>query len=93
VYALRHKPSRLFFRLVQNGLRQTAVADVELKKPEGILTLPDLWTATQWVNAHLRGRAVELVELELREVRAIPSILDVSNDETSGDQLPIIGNV
>jgi hypothetical protein len=90
MFGLRHKPTGFFFRAAGNQI----VADVDIAKyPHNLLLLPDLWTATQFVETRLRRRAIEIVELEIREVRVMTPVLEVKPDENTGNQFPIVGGV
>lgn len=95
MFALRYKPSQKFFR-VHQGVGTNLVPDGDLAvNNQGLLTLPDLWTATKWADGHLHGQPVEIVELEMREIRVVPPILEVKaeKDAISGEQLSITKRV
>ncbi len=76
MFGIRHVPTGFFLRVAPSGI----VADASLaSNPTSIMILPDLWTATQWTERTLRGQPVEIVELEIREVRVIPPVVDAES--------------
>jgi len=63
----------LFLRLVGSQV----VVDGDLKtNNQGLLVVPDLWTATQWQTHQLKKLSPEIVELEFKEIRVIPPIMN-----------------
>ena len=89
LYGFRHIPSGFFLRLSGN----TVMADGDLQKNnQGLLMLPDIWTAEQWQKNQLGKLPVEIVELEIHEVQVVKCVIEVEAkpvDETPGNQLSI----
>jgi hypothetical protein len=79
MFALRHVPSKKYLR-VQPGTATNLVADRDLETGE-VLSFPDLWAVTQFVEKQLKGQPVEIVELGLREVRVIPPVINVKKEK------------
>jgi hypothetical protein len=90
VFVLRHIPSRKFFRMLQGVGALVARADSDLNGGKGLLSFDTLWDATQFTEHKLKGQPVEIVELELREMRVIPPVIDIEaqKNEIAGNQLP-----
>ena len=94
MFALRHIQTQKFCRTQTVMGRVNLVSDCDLKNAVNLVLLPDLWTATQFLAAHLKkmdAGQIEIVELEIREVRVIPPVMNVKakQDEVPGNQLPI----
>lgn len=95
MFALRHLPSKKYLR-IQPGMATNLVADGDLANGT-VLGFPDLWATTQFIEKHLKGQSqsIEIVELELREVRVVPPMIDgrAHKNETTGDQFSEFGRV
>ena len=77
MFGLKHG-NGTYIRVVRNAFGTQFVAGGDLKNPTDLLLLPDLWSATRFVETNLRNYPIEIVELEMRELRTIPPIRDVT---------------
>jgi hypothetical protein len=94
MYGLRHVPTGKFLRVHD---RNNFVADGTLKDVN-LVVFTDLWTLTQFIELNLKGQVIEIVELEMRELRVVPPVIDVKAEEPkpdapTGDQLSITHRV
>ncbi|VVB50764.1 Uncharacterised protein [uncultured archaeon] len=89
---VRHKPSGKFLRPYGNGF--VATGTLTGSDSVGLLAFTDLWAATQFCenNPGLRDKPIELVEVEMKEVRVYPPVVEVKN-EADGNKLPITDGV
>ena len=89
-YGMRHPATKKYYRFVNRA----AIADVELGGPNFsmISLFGNLKTLTEFAETHNRGKFPhEVVEMELREVRIIPPIIDVQPNEIPGNKLSVVG--
>jgi hypothetical protein len=96
MFALRYIPTQKFIRVFRTLGSTPFVPDGDLKvNKDNLLILPDLWTATQWVEKQLKNQPIEIVELEMREVRVVPPMIDieVQKNEAAGNQLSKLDGV
>lgn len=93
-FAFRAKANGMYFRQVITGAQNSvAVADIPLSNigmVGYILRFSNLWEATKFIEQpHLRDQQeVELVELELREVRVFPPVMNVQPIEPTEAIVP-----
>jgi len=90
MFLVRHTATGKFFRVVQHMSSSNLIPDADLKD-NGLLGFPDLWAATQFIERNpIAKLPIELVEVEFKIVRTIPSVIDVKAEhEIQGDQLSI----
>lgn len=91
MFGLRHKPDGKFFRVSGNG---QATADGDLKD-HSLVLLPSIQEAHNICATQLKQYDMEIVELEIRQVRIIPPVIDVKEVKSApkGTELSKFGDV
>jgi hypothetical protein len=86
--AVRYTPTGKFFQVQPLRSNTNLVASGDLKtNNNSLLIFPDIWAATLFIEKQptLKNQAIELVEIEMREVRVVPPVIEVveiKTDET-----------